>query len=68
VVTSLVDPIDDCGQDVSAPLVIGMTVAHIGLGCSCCPLTTVESFTVEHDVSLASASTAWARTNSASTA
>jgi cytochrome c-type biogenesis protein CcmF len=53
-VTSLVDPIDRIRRKMSLPrAVIGMTVAHIGLGLFVLSLTTVESFTLEHDVSLA---------------
>jgi cytochrome c-type biogenesis protein CcmF len=54
IVTSLVDPIDRIRRKMSLPrAVIGMTVAHIGLGLFVLSLTTVESFTLEHDVSLA---------------
>jgi cytochrome c-type biogenesis protein CcmF len=54
VLTSLVDPIDRMRRKLSlSRAVVGMTVAHIGLGLFVLALTTVESFTVEHDVSLA---------------
>ena len=54
ILTSLVDPIDRLRRKLSlSRSVIGMTVAHIGLGLFVLSLTTVESFTVEHDVSLA---------------
>jgi cytochrome c-type biogenesis protein CcmF len=54
ILTSLVDPIDRMRRKLSlSRAVIGMTVAHIGLGLFVLALTTVESFTVEHDVSLA---------------
>ena len=54
IVTSLVDPIDRMRRKLSLPRsVIGMTVAHIGLGIFVLSLTTVESFTLERDVSLA---------------
>jgi cytochrome c-type biogenesis protein CcmF len=54
IVTSLVDPIDRIRRKMSlSRSVIGMTVAHIGLGIFVLSLTTVESFTLEHDVSLA---------------
>src|SRR6202046_3588702 len=54
IITSLVDPIDRIRRKLSlSRSVIGMTVAHIGLGLFVLSLTTVESFTVEHDVSLA---------------
>jgi cytochrome c-type biogenesis protein CcmF len=54
ILTSLVDPIDRVRRKLSlSRAVVGMTVAHIGLGLFVLALTTVESFTVEHDVSLA---------------
>jgi cytochrome c-type biogenesis protein CcmF len=55
IITSLVDPIDRWRRKLSfSRSVVGMTVAHIGLGLFVLSLTTVESFTMEHDVSLAS--------------
>ncbi len=54
ILTSLVDPIDRVRRKLSlSRSVIGMTVAHIGLGIFVLALTTVESFTIERDVSLA---------------
>ena len=54
ILTSLVDPIDRVRRKLSlSRSVVGMTVAHIGLGLFVLALTTVESFTTEHDVSLA---------------
>jgi len=54
IVTSLVDPIDRIRRNMSlSRSLVGMTVAHIGLGLFVLSLTTVESFTLEHDVSLA---------------
>ncbi len=54
ILTSLVDPIDRLRRKLTlSRSMIGMTVAHIGLGLFVLSLTTVESFTVEHDVSLA---------------
>jgi cytochrome c-type biogenesis protein CcmF len=54
ILASLADPIDRLRRKLSlSRSVIGMTVAHIGLGLFVLSLTTVESFTVEHDVSLA---------------
>jgi cytochrome c-type biogenesis protein CcmF len=54
IITSLVDPIDRLRRRLSLPrAVVGMTIAHIGIGVFVLALTTVESFTVEHDVSLA---------------
>ena len=54
ILTSLVDPIDRLRRKLSlSRSVIGMTVAHVGLGLFVLSLATVESFTLEHDVSLA---------------
>jgi len=54
ILTSLVDPIDRIRRKLSlSRSVVGMTVAHVGLGLFVLSLTTVESFTLEHDVSLA---------------
>jgi cytochrome c-type biogenesis protein CcmF len=59
ILTSLVDPIDRMRRGLSlARSVLGMTVAHIGLGLFVLALTTVESFTMERDVSLAQGATA----------
>jgi cytochrome c-type biogenesis protein CcmF len=59
ILTSLVDPIDRWRRKLSLPrAVIGMTVAHVGLGLFVLSLTTVESFTLERDVSFAKADTA----------
>jgi cytochrome c-type biogenesis protein CcmF len=53
ILASLVDPLDRWRRKLSLPrAVIGMTVAHIGLGVFVIALTSVESFTSEHDVSL----------------
>jgi cytochrome c-type biogenesis protein CcmF len=49
----LVDPIDRLRRGLSLPRsVIGMTVAHLGLGMFVLSVTTVESFTLERDVAL----------------
>jgi cytochrome c-type biogenesis protein CcmF len=54
ILSSLVDPIDRWRRKLSLPRsVLGMTVAHMGLGIFVISLTTVESFTLERDVSLA---------------
>jgi cytochrome c-type biogenesis protein CcmF len=54
ILSSLVDPIDRLRRKLSLPrAVVGMTIAHIGLGIFVLSVTTVESFTVERDVSLA---------------
>jgi cytochrome c-type biogenesis protein CcmF len=53
ILSSLVDPIDRLRRKLSLPRgVIGMTVAHIGLGIFVLSVTTVESFTLERDVAL----------------
>jgi cytochrome c-type biogenesis protein CcmF len=56
ILTSLVDPVERWRRNLSlSRSVVGMTVAHVGLGLFVLSLTTVESFTLEHDVSLARA-------------
>jgi cytochrome c-type biogenesis protein CcmF len=53
ILSSLVDPIDRIRRKLSLPRsVIGMAVAHIGLGIFVLSITTVESFTLERDVAL----------------
>jgi len=53
ILSSLVDPIDRIRRKLSLPRsVIGMTVAHIGVGMFVLSVTTVESFTLERDVAL----------------
>jgi cytochrome c-type biogenesis protein CcmF len=57
--SSLVDPVDRWRRGLSVPrAVLGMTIAHIGLGLAVIALTAVQSFTVERDVALAPAGTA----------
>jgi cytochrome c-type biogenesis protein CcmF len=54
ILASLVDPIERLRRGLSLPrAVLGMTVAHVGLGLCVIALTTVESFTIERDVALA---------------
>ena len=54
VLSSLVDPIDRLRRRISIPRsVLGMTLAHIGLGIFVFALTSVQGFTIEHDVALA---------------
>lgn len=54
ILTALVDPIQRLRRKLSlSRAMVGMTVAHIGLGIFILSLTTVESFTIERDVSLA---------------
>jgi len=53
ILTSLLDPIDRIRRNLSlSRSVIGMAVAHIGLGMFLLSVTTVESFTLERDVAL----------------
>jgi cytochrome c-type biogenesis protein CcmF len=53
-IASLVDPLDRWRRGLSLPrAVLGMTIAHMGLGVAVLGLTTVQSFTVERDVALA---------------
>jgi cytochrome c-type biogenesis protein CcmF len=55
ILASLVDPLDRWRRGLSlSRAVLGMTVAHIGIGLAVIALTSVESFTVERDVALAS--------------
>jgi cytochrome c-type biogenesis protein CcmF len=59
ILSSLVDPIDRWRRGLTLPrAVLGMTVAHIGLGLAVIALTTVQSFTLERDVALAPGATA----------
>jgi cytochrome c-type biogenesis protein CcmF len=59
ILSSLVDPIDRWRRRLSLPrAVLGMTVAHMGLGVSVIALTCVGSFTTEKDVALAKGGTA----------
>ena len=52
--SSLVDPVDRWRRGMAVPrAVLGMTVAHMGLALAVIALTTVQSFTIERDVSLA---------------
>jgi len=54
ILASLADPLDRWRRGLSLPrAVLGMTVAHIGLGLAVIALTTVQSFTLERDVALA---------------
>jgi cytochrome c-type biogenesis protein CcmF len=53
--SSLVDPLDRWWRGLSlSRAVLGMTVAHLGLALAVVALTTVQAFTVERDVALAS--------------
>src|SRR6185437_9060272 len=59
ILSSLIDPIDRLRRHISIPrAVLGMTIAHIGLGIFVISITSVEAFTAEQDVALARGSTA----------
>jgi cytochrome c-type biogenesis protein CcmF len=54
ILASLVDPLDRWRRRLSlSRSVLGMTIAHVGLGLAVIALTTVQSFTLERDVALA---------------
>ena len=54
ILSSLLDPLDRLRRGLSLSRgVIGMTIAHIGLGVFVLSVTSVESFTLERDVALA---------------
>jgi cytochrome c-type biogenesis protein CcmF len=51
--STLIDPIDRLRRRLSIPRsVLGMTIAHLGLGTAVIALSVVESFTVERDIAL----------------
>ncbi len=53
IISSLFDPIDRLRRKLSLPrAVIGMTIAHIGLGVCVIAITAVETYTIERDVAL----------------
>ena len=53
IVSSLFDPIDRLRRRLSLPrAVVGMTVAHIGLGLAVISISAVESYTLERDAAL----------------
>jgi cytochrome c-type biogenesis protein CcmF len=53
ILASLVDPLDRWRRRLSLSRgVLGMTLAHMGLGLAVIALTTVQSFTLERDVAL----------------
>jgi cytochrome c-type biogenesis protein CcmF len=57
-VSSLFDPIDRLRRRLSLPrAIIGMTIAHVGLGVCVIAISTVESYTVERDVALGAGET-----------
>ena len=59
ILSSLIDPIDRLRRHITIPrAVLGMTLAHIGLGIFVISITAVEGFTAERDVALGVGSTA----------
>jgi cytochrome c-type biogenesis protein CcmF len=59
ILSSLIDPIDRLRRHITIPrAVLGMTLAHIGLGIFVISITSVEGFTAERDVALAPGGTA----------
>ena len=58
IVSSLFDPIDRLRRRLSlSRAVIGMTIAHLGLGVCVIAISTVESYTIERDVALGAGET-----------
>jgi cytochrome c-type biogenesis protein CcmF len=54
ILSSLIDPVDRLRRRLSLPrAIIGMTIAHIGLGVCIIAISTVESYTVERDAAIA---------------
>jgi cytochrome c-type biogenesis protein CcmF len=54
IISSLFDPIDRLRRRLSLPrAIVGMTLAHIGLGVGVLAISTVESYTVERDAAIA---------------
>jgi cytochrome c-type biogenesis protein CcmF len=54
IVSSLFDPLDRLRRRLTLPrAVVGMTVAHIGLGLAVIAISAVESYTVERDAAMA---------------
>jgi cytochrome c-type biogenesis protein CcmF len=52
-ISSLIDPLDRWRRGLSVSrAILGMTIAHMGLGIAVIALTTVQSFTVERDLAL----------------
>jgi len=53
ILSSLIDPIDRMRRRLSLPRsILGMTLAHIGLGVAVIALSIVEPYTVERDIAL----------------
>ena len=54
IVSSLFDPVDRLRRRLTLPrAIVGMTLAHIGLGVGIVAISTVESYTVERDAAIA---------------
>jgi cytochrome c-type biogenesis protein CcmF len=54
IISSLFDPIDRLRRHLSLPrAVVGMTIAHVGLGIGVLAVSTVETYTAERDVAIA---------------
>jgi cytochrome c-type biogenesis protein CcmF len=54
IISSLIDPFDRMRRHLSLPRsVLGMSLAHIGLGVAVIAISIVEPFTVERDIALA---------------
>jgi cytochrome c-type biogenesis protein CcmF len=59
ILSSLLDPLDRLRRHLSLPrAVLGMTLAHIGIGVAAIALTGVESYTSERDIALAAGASA----------
>jgi cytochrome c-type biogenesis protein CcmF len=59
ILSSLLDPLDRLRRHLSLPrAVLGMTLAHIGMGVAVIALTGVESYTSERDIALAAGASA----------
>jgi cytochrome c-type biogenesis protein CcmF len=59
ILSSLLDPVDRLRRHLSlSRAVLGMTLAHIGMGVAVIALTGVESYTSEQDIALASGASA----------
>ena len=58
IVSSLLDPIDRLRRRLTLPrAIVGMTLAHMGLGVCVIAISTVESYSVERDVALGAGET-----------
>jgi cytochrome c-type biogenesis protein CcmF len=58
ILSSLFDPIDRLRRRLTLPrAIVGMTIAHMGLGVCVVAISTVESYTVERDAAIATGET-----------